>query len=277
MSQDGAIIGRAADCHVHVFDPRYAFCDQPRYVPEPCLRGTAAQFLRVLDAHGFSHGLIVGAAPYGGEPGPLLDAIQMAGGRLKGITLVRSELSDREMRNLADGGIVGVRFNLALGLDELTGPMSQRVLAQVRELGWFLQLHSIADDLAPALSHLKAARVRLLFDHFARPDVQRGLDQHGFGAMLELARETDAVVKLSGAFRVSREVFPYLDTDRFAEAAIGAFTLDRCVWGSDWPFVNCDERVDYGPQLVTLARWIPDAADRARVLWNNPARLFGFS
>jgi predicted TIM-barrel fold metal-dependent hydrolase len=64
--------------------------------------------------------------------------------------------------------------------------------------------------------------------------------------------------------------------DPFIEAAINAFTLDHCVWGSDWPFVRMDERVDYGPTLNCLGRWLPDAADRDRVLWETPSRLFGF-
>ena len=59
-------------------------------------------------------------------------------------------------------------------------------------------------------------------------------------------------------------------------AAIAAFTLENCVWGSDWPFVRLDARVDYGPTLACLVRWLPDEADRNQVLWETPKRLFGF-
>jgi hypothetical protein len=38
-----------------------------------------------------------------------------------------------------------------------------------------------------------------------------------------------------------------------------------------------DERIDYGPPLTCLQRWLPDAADRRRVLWETPSRLFGFA
>ena len=48
------------------------------------------------------------------------------------------------------------------------------------------------------------------------------------------------------------------------------------MWGSDWPFVRTDERIDYGPELACLQRWLPDEADRRKVLWDTPARLFGF-
>ena len=83
-------------------------------------------------------------------------------------------------------------------------------------------------------------------------------------------------MKLSGPFRSSVEGYPYRDVDPFVAAVIQAFTLARCVWGSDWPFVRMDERMDYGPPLVCLQRWLPDPADRRTVLWDTPARLFGF-
>jgi predicted TIM-barrel fold metal-dependent hydrolase len=37
-----------------------------------------------------------------------------------------------------------------------------------------------------------------------------------------------------------------------------------------------DHRTDYGTALAMLARWVPDAAAREKVLWQTPARVFGF-
>ena len=54
-----------------------------------------------------------------------------------------------------------------------------------------------------------------------------------------------------------------------------AFTPQRCVWGSDWPFLRMPMRMDYGPVLANLERWIPDPGARRQVLWETPARLFG--
>jgi predicted TIM-barrel fold metal-dependent hydrolase len=54
------------------------------------------------------------------------------------------------------------------------------------------------------------------------------------------------------------------------------FTTERCVWGSDWPFLRASSRIDYGPQLGALSRWLPDQHERTRVLWDNPSRIFGF-
>jgi predicted TIM-barrel fold metal-dependent hydrolase len=107
--------------------------------------------------------------------------------------------------------------------------------------------------------------------------MERGLGQPGFQALLALGRAGRAAVKLSGVFRFSRTGSPYIDADPYAQALIEAFTVDRCVWGSDWPFVRAKARVDYGPLLACLARWFPDPGDRRKVLWDNPARRFGFA
>ena len=165
---------QAADCHVHVFDPRYAYAPNPRYEPEPFVRGTAADFTAVLDAHGITHALLLAAEPYRDDNRPVLDAIAASGGRFKGIALVGDPLPDEAaLRRLADAGIVGIRFNLAAGTAILQAPGVPRLLAQMREMGWFLDLHTIGDDLAQALPHLPAEGPRLLIDHVARPDVAR--------------------------------------------------------------------------------------------------------
>lgn len=274
----GVVAGHpAADCHVHVFDPRYPYAANPRYEPEPFVRGTAENLTAVLDAHGVTHALLLAAEPYRDDNRPVLDAIAASHGRFKGIALVGETLPNQgALRRLADAGIVGIRFNLAAGTASLRAPGVVPLLAQMREMGWFLDLHTIADNLARALPHLPAEVPRLLIDHVARPDVTLDEDQPGFRALMDLAQAGAAVVKLCGAFRFSHSPFPHADTDTFAQRAIAAFGLSNCIWGSDWPFVNMLARMDYGPQLAMLTRWLPNVAERRVVLWETPARLFGF-
>jgi predicted TIM-barrel fold metal-dependent hydrolase len=268
----------AADCHAHVFcGGSFPYAPDAFYRPEPSQAGTAANFRAVLDAHGMTHGLLVGAAPYGADNRCLLAAIAASGGRFKGIALVTPDAAERELAALAGQGVVGIRINLmSQGMKPLIEPGADRLLARVKELKWFVQVHCQKDELAEAAPILHKAGVRIIVDHFGRPDLKRGLVQLGFETMLEFGRAGNAVVKLSGPFRSSLEGYPYHDVDPFIAAAIDAFTLDNCVWGSDWPFVRMDERVDYGPTFSCLPRWLPDPEDRRKVLWENPARLFGF-
>lgn len=270
---------RAVDCHAHVYGgPEYAFTRNSRFIPHPSQRGTTRQFRAVLAAHGLTHGLLVAAQPYGFDNSVMLDAIAASNGRFKGIALANPDLLERDMRDLSARGIVGLRVNLfAYGLRELQEPNAGRVFAMAHELGWVLQVHYKGDGLIEALPALRATGMRLLVDHLGRPALSLGLRQAGFQALLELGREGRAVIKLSGPDRYSEAGIPWDDTDPFVAEAVRAFGLQNCVWGSDWPFVPGDERVDYGPMQSCLARWLPDETDRRTVLWDTPARLFGFA
>jgi predicted TIM-barrel fold metal-dependent hydrolase len=127
-----------------------------------------------------------------------------------------------------------------------------------------------------AMPLLRKIQLPILLDHFGRPDVARGITHPGFQALLELGRSGNAVVKLSGPFHASLTGYPFRDVDPFVAAAIEAFTLDNCIWGSDWPFVPSRDRIDFAPVYRPLERWLPDPKDRAKVLTTNPMRLFGF-
>jgi predicted TIM-barrel fold metal-dependent hydrolase len=267
-----------ADCHLHVFcGNRFPLSGDKLYQPHPSQMGTGKDFLAVLDAHGLRHALLVGAGPYGTDNRCMLEAIAASGGRFKGIALVDHDITEKELADLTAQGVVGCRINLFNhGLAPLTDPRAATHLARLREARWFVQVQCGEDQLAEAAPILRKARVKLLVDHFGRPKLDRGIQQPGYQALLEFGREGNTIIKLSGPFRTSAQGYPYRDVDPFIAAAIDAFTLDNCVWGSDWPFVRLDARVDYGPTLNCLGRWLPDPKDRNKVLRDNPARLFGF-
>jgi predicted TIM-barrel fold metal-dependent hydrolase len=270
---------KAVDSHAHVFcaNDKYPFSVDREYTPHPTQRGTPERFAAVLDAHGLTHGLLVSAGPYGSDNRCMLEAIASHRGRYKGIALVEADTPERHLQSLADGGVIGIRVNIMNhGLRPLTEPGADKLLSKVKALNWFVQIHSQKDEFVDAAPILRKAGVRVMFDHFGRPDVKQGPQARGYQALLEFGRTGDHVIKLSGPFRSSLEGPPYRDTDVFIQAAIEAFTLDRCVWGSDWPWVRMDERMDYGPVYACLERWLPDIKDRRKVLWDTPAKLFGF-
>src|ERR1019366_2039464 len=160
-------------------------------------------------------------------------------GHFKGIALVSSQIKDRELAALADAGVVGMRINpMFNGLRELTEPGADRLLARVKEMNWFVQIHCEKNNLVDAAPILRKAGVRIMVDHYGRPDIAAGVSQQQYQALLEFGRSGNAVVKLSGPFRSSNKAFRYDDVDPFIAAAIEAFTIENCVWGSDWPYVH---------------------------------------
>jgi predicted TIM-barrel fold metal-dependent hydrolase len=269
---------RGCDSHFHVFGgPEFPFAAETVYVLEPSQRGLVNGLLATFDSHGISHGLAVAAQGYLYDNRAMLDAIARSKGRLKGVALVKPSITDRELDALGEGGVVGIRMNPSTwGMREFTEEGADRLIARVKERGWFLQVHVQEDELVEPAPIIRKWGIKLVIDHFGRPDPRKGLDQPGFKELIAFGKSGNAIVKLSGPYRTSLEGPPYRDTDRYVEAAVKAFTIDNCVWGSDWPFTRVNERIDYGPQLDPLKRWLPDAGDRRKVLWENPSRFFGF-
>ena len=148
----------------------------------------------------------------------------------------------------------------------IVGAEGVRLLERIKSFGWFAQVYVMQDGLLELLPSLRASGIRVVVDHCGCPTVAAGLAQPGFSALLELGRGGNAAIKLSGAFRSSKQGWPYADCDPYIEALIRAFTLENCVWGSDWPYVRVPSRMDYGPILRLLEHWLSDEKDRQKVL-----------
>ena len=268
------------DCHAHVYDlARHPFGGARGFDARTNESGTVEQFSCVLGAHGFTHGVLVNPlGGYGSDNGCLLDALGRFPGKFKGVAVIAHGTPEEEFARLAAAGVVGLRFSLNFPASpQPGGPGSERTFSIARELGWFAQVHYEGDMILDALPALRSAGLPIVIDHCGRPDLKAGIDQPGFRALLELGREGNAVIKLASVFRFSVAGFPYRDTDPYVAALIDAFTLERCIWGSDWPYLRAPHRIDHATLLAVLERWLPDPADRQMVLGDNPARIFGFN
>lgn len=265
------------DCHNHVVDPqRFPYAADVKYRPAGQEIGTAPQFAAVRAAFCVQYALVVGPnSGYGNDNRCLLDAIAHGDGRLKGIAVVPNDTGRAELEALKAQGIVGIAFNATYhGVDFYrdTAPL----LARLAALDLFVQIQVEHDQLVHLAPLLVDSGARILVDHCGRPTVADGLGQPGFQAVLALADTGRACVKISGHYKYAHEPWPYADTFPYARALIDAYTLDACIWGSDWPFLRAAERVDYGPLLKMVELLLPDAADRRKLWWDTPRRLFGF-
>jgi predicted TIM-barrel fold metal-dependent hydrolase len=266
------------DCHNHIFDPaRFPFRSDTAYRPSMQEIGTAAQFAHVMDACGVRHALLVGpTSGYRTDNRCMLDAIAGGGGRFKGIAVVGNDVSRAELVEMKGAGVVGVAFNPAMeGVDVMNG--ADALFNLLADLDMFAQIQITGDQLVALQPLIARTATRILIDHCGRPDVAGGIDQPGFQALLRLADIGRTVVKISGLQKFSQLDYPYDDARIFAREILRAFGPDRCVWGSDWPFLRASARMDYAPLLTLVQRLIPDPDARRRVLWTTPSRLFGFA
>lgn len=266
------------DCHAHVIDPaRFPYADGPGYRPLPHETGTREAFAAVLDAHGAKHALLVQPSCYGTDNSAMLDAVARAPGRFKAIAVVAPDTSDKALAALADRGVVGVRFNLvSYDRGALAKAAAAGLLDRLKATGLSAQIYAHDAQWPELLPVLSTYGVRVIVDHFGVRDISTGVTAPGFQAVLDLGRRGNAAVKLSGPFRLAPPPGGYGAIDAFAESLLSAFGIERCVWGSDWPFLDVSAPISYADLPAALGRWLPDAADRRRILWTNPVRLFGF-
>lgn len=265
------------DCHHHVFDPaRFPYDASSSYQPAGHELATPAGYRAAMEAYNIRHSLIVGpTSAYNTDNRCLLDTLQQGQGRHKGIAVTRFDVDSETLATLKSQGVVGIAFNVAmLG----TAPFLQLdgLMGRLAELDMFAQVQVQDDQLLALMPLLKRTRTRLLFDHSGRPEVNAGLDQPAFQALLSLAGQQRTFVKLSGLAKFSRQAYPWRDAQPYLLALLEAFGAENCMWGSDWPFLRATERMEMGTQLMLMEKLIPEMNTRRQVMWETPYRLFAF-
>jgi predicted TIM-barrel fold metal-dependent hydrolase len=272
-----ALLEPKIDCHNHILDPRHhPYLDGVAYRPAGQEIGTVAQLHAVCDAYRVDHCLVVGPnSGYGEDNRCLLNAVARGKGRFKGVAVVANDVAPDVLRDLKSRGVVGIAINATYhGVDHYSsiGPL----IRTLTDLDMFLQIQVEGGQLPGLMPLIEHSDVKLIVDHCGRPDPTAGLMQPGAVALRSLGATGRAAVKLSGLAKFSRQAFPYEDTWPYVRALADSFGFDRCMWGSDWPFLRAAERLDYGPLLTLVDLLFPSNEDRRRLLWETPKRLFGF-
>jgi len=273
ISPEAAFTG--IDTHAHVFTQDMRMIEGRRYTPD--YDATIADYLALLDDNGLSHGVLVQISFLGTDNSYLLKALRQEPGRLRGIVVVEPDTAAEELRVLDEVGVVGVRLNL-IGLPNppLASLKWQKHLHQLAELGWQVEVQVEAQRLPHLLPTLLGAGVRVVVDHFGRPDQALGIDDPGFRYLLTLGNTRQVWVKLSGAYRNGPAARGNHIASSATPALLGEFGAERLLWGSDWPH-TCFEQADAtGVAREALDRWMPSDADRQTVLVDSPRHLFRF-
>jgi predicted TIM-barrel fold metal-dependent hydrolase len=270
----------SCDSHTHVFASIDKFPVAPGSSYAPPL-APASLHRQMLDTLGFRYGIVVQPAPYGLDVSVLLDAIRRGDGRLKGIGVANSEISDSALDTMSRGGVCGLRFTEArlpsgdryrgsVGADQLAG-----LASRMRARSMHAQLWPGPDGIRDLVDSLLPLDVPLVLDHMGGIDIRRGIDDPGFQYLLALLREGRIWIKLT-VCRRSTAAPEYQDLRPFHDALVEA-NPRRLVWGSDWPFVRMDERAPDSGRLVDLfGEWVRDPTVRTLILADNPRSLYRF-
>jgi predicted TIM-barrel fold metal-dependent hydrolase len=265
------------DSHAHVFSRELDLTSARRYSPD--YDATVAMYLDQLQQHGLSHGVLVQPSFLGTDNRYLLDALRKAPGLLRGVVVVEPDISRTALEEMDRLGVVGVRLNLmGKALPDFAEPQWQGFFGHLAALDWHVEVHRHVADMPALLAGLMPFGVRIVIDHFGRPDARSGLDQPGFRQMLELGRSGQLWMKVSGIYRLEGSAQENLD---FARAALplllDTFGQQRLVWGSDWPHTQHEDQISYGSVVEQLHALECSPQLMRSLLVSAPQVLFDFA
>jgi len=129
----------------------------------------------------------------------------------------------------------------------------------------------------PNLAHVfEDFPVDLVFGHFGYSHAKHGVKNEGFLGLLELLKNEQAWVKMTGPYRICDGDFPYEDMRIFNDEVIKV-NSKRLIWGSDWPHVMVKKHMPHDADLFDLfGSWVSDPSLRKSILSDNPCMLYDF-
>lgn len=280
----------ACDCHVHVFgDPKkYPFFAGRTYTPETASVDELRQMLAALR---LQRVVIVQPSVYGTDNSATIDGMRELGDRARAVAVIDDTITDAQLDAMGKAGVRGIRLNLATaGINDPSAARQrfENAVARVRNRGWHIQFNTQLPVIEALSPQFLASPVTLVIDHFGGATAAKGVDQPGFGALVNLVKSGKAYVKISGAADSVSTQPDLADVAPLARALVSA-NPQRILWGTNWPHpgstpvagrkptdLSPHMQTDDGKVLNLLPVWIPEASTRRLILTDNPARLYGW-
>lgn len=271
------------DTHVHVWALDSSPGHQPvpgALVPWPTEAAPVEWLIEDMNEYGIDHCVLVQSSAFGSDNRYLLECLSKYPGKFKAIGLVDPLDPQNAIREAMwmEQGLSGFRFHPLYYEDFswLDSADSDAVWRCAEEHAAILQFH-LRPQHAPALGRIAARHpsVRVIVDHLGKPDVSEAEPSVSYEAVLRLADLPNVWVKIGDYQIASRESYPWRDTWRFVELLKESFGAGRMIWGTGYPgkrrLVPLDQALGYMEQLPLSPN------EHRTILWDTPAKLFGFA
>src|SRR2546423_11017760 len=229
----------ACDCHTHIHGDMREFpmFGGRIYTPEPAMPEEMAELHKALHMRRV---VIVTPSIYGADNSATLWGMKARGGDARGVAVIDDKTPESDLDAMQRAGVRGIRLNLANGggNDPSAGrDRLERAAERVKARGWHIQMYTNLAVISAIKDAVAASPVPVVFDHFGGARAALGVEQPGFSDLLALVRSGKAYVKISGAYRASKNAPDYGDATPLAQALI-APNPQRMLWGTDWPHPN---------------------------------------
>ncbi len=265
----------AVDAHCHVFGPeqKFPYALERKYTP---CDAPKEKLFELRDFLGFDKNVIVQASCHSKDNRAMVDALESAGGKAKGVAFVGEEVTDGELKAMDRAGVKGVRFNFVKRLVDFTPKdVLDRIAQRIAPLGWHIVVYFEMADLPDLEAFFTSLPTTVVVDHMGTPNVARGVDDPQNQRFHRLMREHDNFwAKVTCPERMTLAGPPYDDVVPFGRELVRRFP-DRVLWGTDWPHPNMKQAApDDGVLVDYIPKIAPTAAEQKALLVDNPMRLY---
>jgi 2-pyrone-4,6-dicarboxylate lactonase len=267
------------DTHVHVFEPRYPLAPGRGYNPPT---STLADLKHLHATLGVDRVVFTQPSIYGIDNSAILDGMAALNAetpnRARSVVAISLSIKDDELAALDAAGVRGVRLNtdnkggMPIGMNEIPD-----LAARIAPFGWHIEFLFPGKDIIELMPVFTALKVPMSIGHFAYQPATAGVEAPSFQALLELMRQGNTWIKISGANRVSEtDLPPYDDVEPMARALIEA-APERIMWGTDWPHPNkYVANPNDGDLVDAFGDWVTDETMRRKIMADTPAAFYRF-
>lgn len=248
---------RYTDTHAHVFEPGLPLANVRRYAPE--YKATKDMFVEQLDLHHMERGILIQPSFLGTDNSYMIDAIDTYPERLYGVAVIEPDTPLAVLEEMKRHNIIGIRLNLyGKEIPDLYDSVWQNCLQNIKKLDWHVELHIDAKVLPELIAPLLEAGVKVVVDHFGKPNIENPLEDKGFQYLLAQGETSRVWVKISAAYRlggadtgvnIAQSLMPHL---------LEAFGAKRLLWGSDWPHTQNESVMTYDKAYEMLKVLLPE-------------------
>jgi L-fuconolactonase len=252
MTAAAALSGdRILDPHVHVWshDPQFPFASGARV---PDFDATPQMLLELMKANGVEKTVIIQVIHYRYDNSYLAAVLKQYPRVFEGVCRVDplDPAAPDHLAQLTEQGFRGVRLSPAsdAGGDWIRGPLMVPLWKRCQSLKVPMTL-LIPIGRVPDVQKLvdEFPELTVVIDHMADCPVDH---PEQLEALVTLARYPRVFIKISHTWSLSRESYPWLDSQRLVKRLYDTFGPRRLMWATDWPIAK--ERASYVQRLTVV-------------------------
>jgi L-fuconolactonase len=232
---------RVIDSHVHVWkaDPKYPWAKET--TRPPATDATSEMLLDLMKANGVEKTVIIQVIHYRWDNSYLADVLKRYPSYFRGVARVSPEspaAPDDLSRLVEQQGFRGVRISPAGNPsgDWISGPLMPPLWKRCDALKVPMTVLAPVTRM-PEVGQLieKFPGLTVVIDHMADSPLDKP-DQ--LNLLIALKRYPKVFVKVSHTWSLSKQPYPYLDSQAQVKRLYDAFGPERLMAGTDWPLVE---------------------------------------